>query len=304
MLTTEMRYVRISVTKTRDRRDSLTDVLQDLVDRASDSPDQRPAIAKLLFGDQPVPDPWDNWEAPTAMARERATVASAAAARAAYASLREKGATTLPLALDTRSRTRRVWRPLRLEEPVPPAPLVCSLAEGRAIRVMATLTTYAFTKHTAHLWDERTKLQQMQRLNAFAQLELILWRHAAAGGHTDPPPYTVRFDLARWLWHPAIAGSIFCLRCGDPLRYSRAERKMPARPDIRRDGRCRRCARERDQRWPDNAIEPHQRGTWLLRCAASGCTELHVGRRQARYCERHRPNRLNSRHRPVRQTGL
>jgi hypothetical protein len=303
MLATAECYVLLLVTRARDTRDSRTDELQALIDRAIDDPDQRGAIATLLFGDEPAPNPPGNWQAPTAVARDQARATCAAAACAARATLLARGSTTLPMELAENTLVKIEWRTPRADEPVMPAPLVSSFADARALRVMWTLMTYAFTRHSRHLWDQNTRLQLMQRLNAFAQLELILWHHAADGGHTDPPPYTVRFDLARWLWHPALAGSIFCLRCGDPLTYSRAERRMPEHLNTRRDGRCRPCAREREHRWPDNAIEPDRRGTWVLRCTLPGCAEPLVGRRQALYCERHRPNRLNRRHRPVPQNA-
>ena len=136
-----------------------------------------------------------------------------------------------------------------------------------------------------------------------AQLELNLWYYAANGGHTAPPPYTVRYDLARWLWHPSIAGAIFCLRCGSELWYTRGERTRRAQhrgaDGQRRTARCRKCSRGRPHQWPKHAIEPYQQGTWLLRCTFPGCTNLFVGRPQARHCEHHRLNRLNPQLRPT-----
>jgi hypothetical protein len=120
----------------------------------------------------------------------------------------------------------------------------------------------------------------------FAKVEIELWTFATAGGHPAPPPYVVRYDLARWLWHPSIDGAIFCLRCGDELHYRRRER-----PGTRM-ARCRSCSRGRVDTWPGHALEPYRHGTWLLRCDYPGCAELFVGRRQARRCGRHRTNRL------------
>ena len=95
----------------------------------------------------------------------------------------------------------------------------------------------------------------MRRLNAFAQLELDLWDFASNGGHTAPPPYSVRYDLARWLWHPSIAGAIFCLRCGSELRYRRSERRRSEHADRDaqlRTARCRKCSRGRADHWPES----------------------------------------------------
>ena len=136
-------------------------------------------------------------------------------------------------------------------------------------------------------------LAQLRRqLNAFARLEINLWSFAADGGYDEPPPYLVRYDLARWLWHPSIAGSIFCLRCGDELRYVRSQRT--ASGGVRHDSRTARyraCARGAEDDWPAHALEPYGRGAWLLECQFSGCTELFVGRRNAHYCGRHRASR-------------
>jgi hypothetical protein len=127
-------------------------------------------------------------------------------------------------------------------------------------------------------------------------LELRLWWFAAEGGHPNPPPYPVRFDVARWLWNPSIAGAIFCLRCGEELRYARRGRTRASGTDeepIRiRTARCRSCSRGREDDWPDHAVEPYRRGTWLLRCATPGCDQLFSGRRQSRHCEHHRLSRL------------
>lgn len=186
---------------------------------------------------------------------------------------------------------------------MPPAPLVYSLADARARRDMATLAAYVFSTHTKELWDTDNYAKLMRRLNAFAQLELNLWYFASNGGHTAPPPYTVRYDLARWLWHPSIAGAIFCLRCGNELWYTRSERtcrdQHRGADGQRRTARCRKCSRGRADDWPKQAIEPYQQGTWLLRCTFPGCANLFVGRRQARHCEHHRLNRLNPQLRPT-----
>lgn len=179
---------------------------------------------------------------------------------------------------------------------IPPAPLLYSLLEWNAWRTLVTLATYAHTRHTKELFDDDIRRNQVRRLNAFARLEIELWGLAAEGGHQNPPPYAVRYDLARWLWHPSINGAIFCLRCGDELEYIRRDRtrRPSADPDAgsTRTGRCRTCSRGREDDWPDRALEPYGRGTWLLHCSYTGCAQPFVGRRQARHCERHPLSRL------------
>jgi hypothetical protein len=78
--------------------------------------------------------------------------------------------------------------------------------------------------------------------------------------------------------------------------YTRHERR-----DRRRTPRCRSCARGETVDWPPQAVEPHTRGTWILQCRATGCTEHFTGRRQARYCERHRLNTISPRLRAKRR---
>ena len=80
------------------------------------------------------------------------------------------------------------WHPLRAGQELPPAPLLYYFAEDRAQRVMATLASYAFTRHTRKLWNADTHERLMRRLNAFAQVEINLWQFAADAGHTEPPP--------------------------------------------------------------------------------------------------------------------
>jgi hypothetical protein len=156
----------------------------------------------------------------------------------------------------------------------------------RGWRILITLASYAHTRHTKPLFDDDVRRNQLQRLNAFAALEVNLWWFATPGGHPDPPPYAVRYDLARWLWNPSISGVIFCIRCGTELRYERSERG-----EASRTARCRACSRGREDDWPDNSLELHEQGTWLLHCEHPTCHRLFAGRRQARYCSDHKPNR-------------
>ena len=207
--------------------------------------------------------------------------------------------TTLYTTLAELPTVRTVWDPGRPEAALPPAPLVHSLVEGRAIRHALTLTTYELSPHTAPFRHENVTRSVMRRLNAVAQLEINLWDIAADSGHQDPPPYAVRYDLARWLWHPSIRGVILCLRCGDEVRYARRERTHMIGADTEsnatRTARCRACSRGRADNWPDHATEPYKRETWLLHCTKPSCEQLFVGSRQARHCEHHRRNRLTPR---------
>jgi hypothetical protein len=168
-----------------------------------------------------------------------------------------------------------------------------------------TLVAYVYSRDTAGVFHEDITRRQLRRSNAAAQLEIELWRLAARGGHPDPPPYTVRYYLARWFWRPSISGALFCLRCGDEIHYVRRARTHTSATGMERTatrmGRCRACSRGREDDWPDHALEPYRRGTWLLQCTVPGCTELFVGRRQARNCDDHRLNRLtrSRRRRPI-----
>jgi hypothetical protein len=155
-----------------------------------------------------------------------------------------------------------------------------------------TLTAYVFSPHSRELFDGEIGRRMIRRLNALATVEINLWGFAAQAGHTEPPPYACRYDLAGWLWHPAIPGHILCLRCGDEVLYLRRGRTGLVSDRGSRTARCRACSRGREHDWPAHAVEPYRRGTWLLRCTTAGCTELFVGRRQAKHCEHHRLNRL------------
>jgi hypothetical protein len=227
-----------------------------------------------------------------------------AAAQAARASLEEFGISVLYTTLAELPEVSIRWVPLEPEQAVPPAPLVHCLVDEGALRLLATLGAYTFPTPMAELWDAEVRQQLMRRLNAFAQVEINLWWHAANAGYPDPPSYPVRYDLARWLWHPSGVGAIFCLRCGDELRYARAQRTtVDAARDTytQRSGRCRACSRGPEDDWPQNALEPYGRGTWLLQCRYPGCAEMFVGRRNAGSCDRHRASRLTPRLRAARK---
>jgi hypothetical protein len=67
----------------------------------------------------------------------------------------------------------------RDDQPLPQAPLVHCLVEGAAVRVMATLAAYRFSRQTRGLWSGDVEKQLVRRLNAFADLEVRLWSMAA-----------------------------------------------------------------------------------------------------------------------------
>lgn len=291
-----MYYTAETVTNPIDRRDRLTDRLQTLVDTAIDDDNARPKIGKLLFGQEPVGAPPGNWPPPSTASRERAHTQSRVAAEAARSQLRALGTRHLYTTLGELPRVPVTWEPLRPDQKIPPAPLAHSLVAADAMRHLLTLTTYAFASHRGGAFEGDVQRHLLRRLNAFAQLEISLWWFAADGGYPDPPPYVVRYDLARWLWHPSIHGAIFCLRCGEELHYKRRARTRAVSndtpPEITRSARCPPCSRGPENDWPAHALEPYRRGTWLLRCSHPGCREVFVGRRQGRHCEQHRQNRL------------
>jgi hypothetical protein len=123
----------------------------------------------------------------------------------------------------------------------------------------------------------------LERANAFLLTEIKLWSLAREGGFEGATPYAVRYEAARYLWSPRIAGSAFCLRCGEPIHYRRAARTALG-ADARPVPICANCIRGGSLSWPAHAIAPEASGTWWLRCLAQGCTNAFVGRAQARRC--------------------
>jgi hypothetical protein len=285
------------VARARDIRDERTDVIQRLVDEAFDNPARAGEIASRLYRDRPVPGPPGDWPVPTIGGERLADSQCRAAAEASYNRLRADGTSELATDFKEHHKVRIEWNPLQPGQPLPLAPLVYSLIESEVRRTAMTLASYVFVPYTAKKFDADSWRGLMSRLNALARLEIELWGIAAMAGHREPPPYTVRFYLARWFWHPSISGAIFCLRCGHEVRFTRRTRThasgMGTHPAAARTGRCCACSRGRADDWPDHALDPHGRGTWLLQCTAPGCKGLFVGRRQARHCERHRLNRLS-----------
>jgi len=283
----------------RDIRHARIDKLDAALDAAIAVPGKRAPLATELF----VGGPPGDWPAPTLSQCERASAQARAAADAARDELRTRGITHFETTFRALPRLPVEWQRLRLEQALPPAPLVHSLIHADVVYEVARLANIVYARSTAHLWHTQNRQKLMRCLNVFAQLELLLWQYATQAGHSEPPPYAVRYDLARWLWDPCISGALFCLRCGDELHYKRSARTSsldnPAEPQQPRTARCRRCSRGRPDHWPQHALEPHRRGTWLLHCTFPGCAELFVGRRHARHCHKHRLNALTrSRRRP------
>jgi len=123
----------------------------------------------------------------------------------------------------------------------------------------------------------------LEKANQFLLTEISLWLLARDGGFEGATPYAVRYEAARYLWSPRIAGSAFCLRCGEPIHYRRASRTAPG-AEARPAPVCAACIRGGSLDWPAHAIVPEVRGTWWLRCLAQGCTNAFIGRAQARRC--------------------
>jgi hypothetical protein len=109
---------------------------------------------------------------------------------------------------------------------------------------------------TQYTGDQRTRL--MERTNCFIKVEATSWELATFdGGYTGTVPYLVRYEAARWLWSPLIAGTVFCLRCGTTIRYKRPGRDSG--PRRRTVPVCDRCLRS-SSGWPSHALMPHERG--------------------------------------------
>ena len=126
----------------------------------------------------------------------------------------------------------------------------------------------------------------LERANQFLLTEITLWSLARGGGFEGVVPYTVRYEAARYLWSPQIAGSAFCLRCAEPIHYRRA-----ARAGARSAPICARCVRGGSLKRPAHAVAPEAHGTWRLRCLALDCANDFVGRAQARRCPACRTSR-------------
>jgi hypothetical protein len=130
------------------------------------------------------------------------------------------------------------------------------------------------------------ELELMTRANQFLVTESLLWKEARAGGFSGTVPYPVRYETARYLWSPSIAGTAFCLRCGEAVNYLRKGRTSGPRP--RSVPLCDPCLRSKSIRWPAHALMPNQSGTWWLRCKHPACATAFSGSGNRDYCDKHR----------------
>lgn len=286
---------------TVDIRSKLNEQLLRLIDEAIVDDAKAQAISKL---DSPWSEPLKDWPTPTADACALAVAAVRQAIPCVQLGATRLGITTLssgtesyPLNVPNEPPSNVIYR----------APLAWECLDGDAKRGLVELIAKTYSPEIKHLWKDeeglliQSGLRLVALLNRYLELEANLWWLAREGGFTDPPPYTVRYATARWLWSPQIAGVVFCLRCGSEVRYHRA-----ARSDNQRRPRCRTCSRGQDvASWPRHAIAPAEQGTWWLNCLALGCRNPHpfVGRRNQARCSECDSSRTTPRRRtPLRRT--
>jgi len=283
--------------RTRDVRDQQTKRVSRFINEALDDASKIAQIADMLLPDDTAPR-LPVWPPPNLGANALALHAVRDAIPCIQRAVSERGLDHLP------SRSSRVPEP-RLELPaetpaqvVYRAPLVVACLHGDATYELAHLLVYCFSPHLRR-WkrsngivsdlfaadDVRTNL--MRRLNNYLTLESKLWSLARQGGFPGPVPYAVRYESARWLWSPAITGSVFCLRCGQDINYQRKKKK-----DRPRRARCTHCARGNPAAWPTHAIAPHDRGRWWLNCQHQGCSHAFIGRAQTKFCPEHPLRRI------------
>jgi hypothetical protein len=136
----------------------------------------------------------------------------------------------------------------------------------------------------ADLYPGDEAIALMERANTFLEIEVTLWTAAQAGGFDGAVPYAVRYESARYLWSPTIAGTAFCLRCGEVIRYQRRGRQSGK--EARTVPVCSRCIRAENLNWPTNAVMPDTRRTWWLRCVT--CDVVFKGGGNREYCDKHR----------------
>jgi hypothetical protein len=123
------------------------------------------------------------------------------------------------------------------------------------------------------------------------RIEHSLWQLAGQyGGPTQRIPYAYRAVLLFMAWQPAAHEAdggawTLCIRCGELLHRSRPFESLP---------RCPACMKEttRQREWPEHAIAPHDRGTWLLRCQYASCDEVFIGPRHRKRCDAHMSSKL------------
>ncbi len=184
------------------------------------------------------------------------------------------------------------------EGPAPDfAPLLATCLDAVLFSALAHVFTHLHSPRTRKhkrrvdavpidLYSGEDERWLVARANQFLLTELSLWWLAGEGGLEGVVPYAVRYEAARYLWSPQIAGCAFCLRCGDPIHYLRASRAGTRSAPI-----CATCVRGGSVKWPAHAAAPAERGTWWLRCLAQDCANPFVGRSQARRCPACRTSR-------------
>lgn len=273
----------------RDRRDSVTDQIYTFVDAARTDPEKAPAIAKALvrFGPPRLP----GWRAPSSLAQRLAVEAIEEAVPRVWAGAQSLGLSRVALASQSNPRPRLTFERDDSGETTLIAPLLGACVEPNVLHGLAQLLVYVNNPIAASLWASDIQGSLHARLNAHLVLESNLWWLAEVGGYDQPPPYAARYEAARWLWSPEIAGVVFCLRCGSTVTYKRAGRQETS--GRHRRARCSKCSRSTpDQRWPSNAIAPAGRGTWWLHCSTKECPNPFVGRADTKRCPQHRLNRI------------
>src|SRR5207302_9822901 len=113
---------------------------------------------------------------------------------------------------------------------------------------------------------------------ALIEVEHWLWRQAwEHGAYSDLIPYPNRGLLLIVAWHPEAhkppGAHTICIRCGELLfRQTRNSRQFP---------RCAACMKETpaQRSWPDHAVTPFGRATWLLGCQYPECDAVFEGPR-------------------------
>jgi hypothetical protein len=280
----------------RDIRDERTDHIHAFIEAGIYAPEKAEAINHSLGL---APPPVAGWPQPTDQARHIAKHAIREALPSIARAAHQSGIPSLFWAANQAS-ARTPGSLLYC------APLTGELEAPKTLHELSELLAYAWSRHTSSLFRtpgadnlddaegtrETVGVNLLRRLNKHLAREAYLWRLARMGGFSEPPPYAVRYEAARWLWTPAIPAVAFCLRCGCDLDFERA-----VRTGATRDLRCQRCARGKPNAWPTNAIAPAEAGTWWLRCHAQDCSRWFVGPTQARRCSRCKLSRTTPRKR-------
>lgn len=275
----------------RDVRDEKAEQIQRLLKATIKATLTDPSTAQRA-ADAVLPDkaafPLPNWPTPSVVAKRMATLAVRDAIPRVRRGAELLGQTRLDSPWPGTPEPEIQFQADPPDQAVFRAPLVYECLEGAAGAELACLLAFRFSNRAPEIRSGGGDKILTRWLNAYLRLEIELWRTARKGGYPYPPPYAVRYETARWLWSPEIAGFAFCLRCGSELSFRRA-----ARSESTRNLRCGACSRDKDpSNWPDYAICPAERGTWWLRCRADGCSNAFVGHTQARRCPYCRSSRL------------